>query len=188
MDEFNLSQNRDCGQLWLDDRRLLWQTVRELKPKLAAETGTWRGGGSTFFITSAMKMNGFGLLYSVENDRTAFYDAEWAYGKKWSHLRPHLHLTFGNSLTTYRALLREVKLDFVMLDGGEAVTSAEFDLLAPKVRVGGVVMVHDWYSGKRVPRLEEEAIDGKWELMVIGTGDGNFESGSVGLAKAVKLR
>lgn len=187
-DEFDLTINRDSGQLWLDDRRLLWNTIRELKPERAAETGTWRGGGSTFFITSAMRANGSGLLHSVESNPAMYAESVWLYDRRWPHLKPHVQLHFGDSLAQYGTLLADAVLDFVLLDGGETVTSAEFELLAPKVRVGGVLMVHDWFNGKFVPQLAEEAQECKWEVRVIGTGIGCFESGSVGFAKATKLR
>src|SRR5262245_36850093 len=104
-DDFDLRQNRDSGQLWLDDRRLLWSTVRELKPAIAIETGTWRGGGSTFFIASAMHANGGGMLFSVENDPEMFAAAREAYRTKWRHLYRYVSLSFGDSLEVYRTLL-----------------------------------------------------------------------------------
>lgn len=195
-DDFDLRQNRDSGQLWLLDRKLLWNTVRELKPKLAVETGTWKGGGSTFFIASAMAKNGFGKLYSVEGNPEMFNEAVKSYHgptAKWPHLRDHVDFNFGDSVQVYSGFVDALKrngkqLDFVFLDGGEDVTSAEFDLLAPMVRVGGVLASHDWFNGKRIDKLVDEAAAGIWDLRIFGYGKGSFESGSVGFAKATRLK
>ncbi len=156
-DSFDLRQNRDSGQLWLLDRQLLWNTVRELKPVIAVETGTWKGGGSTFFIASAMVKNGFGKLYSVEGNPEMFNEAVKSYygsTAKWPHLQPHVDFSFGDSVQIYSGLVDALKrngrqLDFVFLDGGEDVIAAEFDLLAPMVRVGGVLASHDWFNARR---------------------------------------
>lgn len=193
LDEFDFYQNRDSGQLWLGDRRLLWNTIRDLKPVTCAETGTWRGGGSTFFILNALRRNHVEgnpkpLLYSVEANPVMHACAAGDYKHRWKNLAEYMCLTLGDSCETYGKLLKDVTLDFCLLDGGETVTSPEFDLLAPKVRVGGVLMVHDWHNGKFVKALDDQAKDGIWELSVFGTGTGNFEEGSVGFAKAIKLR
>lgn len=195
-DRFDLRQNRDSGQLWLLDRQLLWNTVRELKPKLAVETGTWKGGGSTFFITSAMQYNGFGKLFSVESNPEMFNEAlNSYYGSvaKWTHLQPHVDFNFGDSVQVYSGFVDALKrngkqLDFVFLDGGEEATAAEFDLLAPMVRIGGVLASHDWCTTKRIDRLAREADEGIWDLQIYGNGTGDFENGSVGFAKAVRLK
>lgn len=196
--EFNLRVNQSSGQLWLDDRRVLWNTVRELKPQVAAETGTWQGGGSTFFILEAMRMNGCGVLHSVESDATMHTIAAHRYGNEWSYLAPYLRLHLGDSVTVYREELRDVQLDLVFIDGGDKDALAEFNLLAPKLRLGGALFCHDWHNGKAEelkPVLGFAQHKGgklfdhpDWDITITGTGDGYFERGSVGLMKAIKLR
>ncbi len=188
--ECDLRQNRDCGQLWLDDRKLLWRTIRELKPQLAAETGTWMGGGSTFFIAAAMRRNAaegtVGLLHTVDDNREMFLAALDSYATRWPSLKPYVHFHFGGSFEVYRSVLK-APLDFVLIDGGgDQVAIDEFKMLGPLVRPGGILMVHDWFNGKRVPALETHA---DWEILEIaGNGGGSFESGSVGFCKARKRR
>lgn len=193
LDKPDLRANRDSGQLWLDDRKLLWNIVRNLSPGLAVETGTWKGGGSTFFISSAMHMNGFGKLFSVERDERIFNQCVHRYSNEWLYLSPFVDFSMGDSCSVYAGLVQALKknsmqLDFIFLDGGEEVTAAEFDLLSPMLRVGGVLASHDWFNGKRINKLQEEADAGKWQLDIHGDGSGTFERGSVGFAVAVKLK
>jgi len=52
------------GQLWFEDRKLVYHTVRTYKPLYCFEIGTWNGGGSTLFIAQALFENGMGKLYT----------------------------------------------------------------------------------------------------------------------------
>lgn len=196
MDDFDFYQNQDNGQLWLADRRWIWNTVRELQPALAAETGTWMGGGSTFFIASAMHANGTGLLHSVESNVTMYGHAVRSYRERWPHLRPHVTLHLGDSVDVYCRVLAGATLDFVFLDGSDEAMLPEFNLLSPMVRRGGVLMCHDWHNGKAEQlkpvlgfapghggRLFEHP---DWNIEIIGEGGGDFEHGSVGLMKATR--
>ena len=91
--------NRDCGQLYVDDRRWLYETVLALKPQMALETGTWKGGGSTFYIASALRDSECGgVLYSIETDVVVFAAAVMRYTRDWPHLMPSVSLWHGNSL------------------------------------------------------------------------------------------
>lgn len=56
------------GQMWLAERQALYEAVLRRKPKRCFEIGTWTGGGSTFFIVSALKEAGGGRLYTIEAD------------------------------------------------------------------------------------------------------------------------
>lgn len=186
--EIDFALNRDNGQLWVTDRRWIWETVRELQPRVAVETGTWKGGGSTFFIASAMQKNGFGILNTVEANYDLHLEATRNYGiyGKWRHLHDYVHFYHGDSLAVYREALIDEEVDFVFLDGdGGSAASREFLLLAPKVRKGGVVMVHDWHNGKYVPELVDNR---DWALEVKGDPKqfGDFYTGTVGIAKATK--
>lgn len=181
-------QNRDTGQLWLEDRQWLFNTVRELQPKVAVETGTWMGGGSTFFIASALYYNGTGILVTVENDRAMYDHAVALYDRRWPFLKQHVRFHHGDS----EILLPQIvpsEIDFVFLDGAQDTQKSlrEFEILAPRLRVGGILMAHDWFNEKQ--DLVKPLLVGnpKWQLETIGTGDGTFDKGSVGMAKAVKL-
>lgn len=182
-------QNRDTGQLWLEDRQWLFETVRALKPVVAVETGTWKGGGSTFFIASALYYNEAGILVTVESDKEMYNHAVALYDRRWPFLKKHVVFHHGDSELLLPQIVPST-IDFVFLDGAQDTTKSlrEFEFLAPKLRVGGVLMAHDWFNEKQdkvKPFLENNP---NWKLETIGTGDGTFEKGSVGMAKATKLK
>jgi predicted O-methyltransferase YrrM len=178
--------NKDAGQLWLDDRKALWRIVRTLQPALSVETGTWKGGGSTFFISSALYANGGGHLYTVEDNREMVEIAVKNYDTKWSHLTPHLKMFHGDSIEVYGRVLKGKRLDFVFIDGGNnPIAEREFELLGPMVRKGGILASHDWFNGKQIEGIKTHP---DWIVReIIGNGDGSFERGSVGLMIAEKI-
>jgi hypothetical protein len=45
------------GQLTIEERKFLHTTVLAEKPSLVFEIGTWKGGGSTWQIATALKSN-----------------------------------------------------------------------------------------------------------------------------------
>lgn len=186
----NFHLNQDCGQLWLEDRRWLYNTVLELQPVVALEVGTWRGGGSTFFIASALAENGFGILHTIEKNAILASEASSRYIREWPRLLQHVHFHFGGSEDMIPLI---APTDFVFLDGAQdpAQMLREFELVKPHLRVGGVLMAHDWFNGKAddlKPVLELESDEGRWMYETIGDGTGSFEDGSVGMAKATRLR
>lgn len=191
MDTPDFFKNRDNGQLWLDDRRFLWDTLTALRPQVAAETGTWKGGGSTYFIASALKANGAGILYTVENNNDLHAEAVHNFYTLWPHLVPYVKFHLGDSLAVYRDVMAKMVLDFVFLDGNHDadVSLQEFQLFTPLLRIGGVIMVHDWYNGKAETIKPLVANNPDWKLTTVGdsSGTGTFESGSLGLGKLVKL-
>ena len=188
----DFTQNRDSGQLWLEDRKWLFETVRDLRPALAVETGTWKGGGSTFFIASALYYNGTGVLVTVENNEGMHNIAKHLYATRWPFLLPHVKFVLGDSVSTLPATLADAPLDFIFLDGDQDAekTRAECLLLTPRLRVGGILMAHDWYAGKAdaIKCYLENNPD--WKLETIGAEGvgGCFEKGTVGMAKAIKLK
>jgi len=187
----DFNQNRDSGQLWYDDRKWLFDTVRELKPERAVETGTWMGGGSTFFIASALHYNGSGLLITVESAEAMYRHAVNLYETRWPFLKPYVKFLLGDSETTLPAALPAEPLDFIFLDGAQDVekTRAEYLLLTPRLRIGGILMAHDWYNGKADAIKQYLENSPNWKLETIGGYGigGTFEKGTVGMAKATKL-
>lgn len=191
MIDFN--ENRDEGQLWLADRRWLYETCIALRPMIAVETGTFNGAGSTFFIGSALHQNQAGKLYTIEGDPRRYNEAAAAYHDRWPHLAPFVTLYFGNTVDLIPNFLASLKqpIDFVFLDSSDAHTQQEFELLSPSLRVGGVLMAHDWSVGKCEgikPILAKGVKAGAWQVETIGEGFGSFESGSLGMCKATKLK
>jgi len=139
------------GQLWYEDRRLLYGTVRAYRPETVFEVGTWYGGGSTYFISSALKDNGRGMLHTVESDRAVYAMALQSYSHQLSHLRAHVKLYVGTSTGIYPNVLKDVgRADMVFLDGGDdpRQTASEFNMFARYMGRGSVLLMHDWDNEK----------------------------------------
>ena len=60
------------GQLTQKERRLLYAAIICNRPRIALEIGTWNGGGSTYFISSAMNNVGKGSLHTVEANKEQY--------------------------------------------------------------------------------------------------------------------
>src|SRR5260221_5883532 len=54
------------GQLLPDERRALHRQVIDSRRRLVLEVGTWKGGGSTLQIVTALMANGEGHLHTCE--------------------------------------------------------------------------------------------------------------------------
>lgn len=63
------------GQLWYQERKLLYNTVRKYKPIHCYEIGTWKGGGATYFIAQALHDNGKGILNTIEINKDFYNEA-----------------------------------------------------------------------------------------------------------------
>ena len=169
IDNFDLTVNRDSGQLWLDDRRELYSIVRTLKPSACVETGTWYGGGSTFIIASALMANfnaherplerKFGRLLTIESNPDAFNATCESYTTRWPWLKPFVSLNHGDSVEFCKHLVRRLEdggrqLDFAFLDGGEDAIAAEFeDACRRSSGQAAFWSSHDWFNGKKIDAL-----------------------------------
>lgn len=137
------------GQLWLADRKVLYETVRRIEPQNVFEVGTWRGGGSTYFIACALRDNGRGILYTTEIDSKIQEQAVESYQRFAPHLIRYIQFYQGSSTDVYPLVLQKFGTDMVFLDGiGAEQTLAEFRLFEPYFRKGGVLISHDWNDEK----------------------------------------
>lgn len=59
----------DPGSCFENEGRYLYKTVREMRPKVIAEVGTFYGTSATW-MALACKHNGFGKVYSIDNWQT----------------------------------------------------------------------------------------------------------------------
>ena len=177
------------GQLNPGEREFLIQAIREapVKPEIVLEVGTWLGGGSTLHFLRALQANGTGHLWGVE----AFKDI---YERMVANIRlgapdaaQRFTPLFGFSTEVLPRWLKELPpekpVDCVFLDGGDnpMVQIEEFQLLADRIRLGGVLMAHDAHTRK-----------GKWLVPYVAELD-NWEStvhdfSIYGLLHARKLR
>ena len=160
------------GQLWYVDRKLLYGAIREHKPKTIFEVGTWYGGGSTYFISQALYENGGGVLHTIEENAEAHARAKENYARHMPHLLPHVRFHVGNSTKVYPVLLREQgALDAVFLDGGQNAqqTMTEFEMVAPHLRAGALLLAHDWDNEKMEMLRPKMEASKEWKLLARAT-------------------
>lgn len=177
------------GQLSVAERDLLSRTIHELspKPEITIEVGTWLGGGSTLHILRALEANGAGHLWGVEAVPDIYermVASIRAAAPEAAHRFTPLLGFSTDVLPPWLASLRAgTGIDFAFLDGGDNPLEQieEWRLLAPRIRVGGVVMSHDAKLRK-----------GKWLAPFVSLLD-NWETrlhdlSDEGLLEARKLR
>jgi len=170
------------GQMWFEDRRVLYDTVRRLRPRRCFEVGTWRGGGSTLVIARALHANGEGILHTIETDEAAHRAAVDAYNEHVPHLLAFVEFHAGDYRETFPAVLdRAGGVDFFILDGAEdgEQTVEQFEFFDAHAQLGTELFAHDWETEKT--RLLRPALTGtqRWSVTkVVGPPR------SVGLAVA----
>jgi predicted O-methyltransferase YrrM len=155
------------GQMWFRERQFLFQTVRCYKPVHCFEIGTWKGGGSTLFITRALAENGSGMLHTIESNPEFHGQAKENFRKHLPELLPFVDFRFGDYREVFREILNSAgRVDFLILDGPEDAQSTmdQFRFFLPSMKPGAVLMVHDWLTDKaRLIRPLLESSD-EWRL------------------------
>ncbi len=161
------------GQLNAQERAFITKAILEapVNPQVAVEVGTWLGGGSTLHILRALQANGAGHLWGVEAEKEI-------YDKMIANIRAgapesanRFTPLFGFSTDVLPVWLKGLppggEIDFAFLDGGDHPYEQieEFRLLAPRIKVGGILMAHDARMRK-----------GKWLAPYVALLD-NWESG-----------
>jgi hypothetical protein len=173
------------GQMWFEDRRVLYNTIRALRPERCFEIGTWVGGGSTLVIARALRENGSGKLHTIEIKADVHADATRLYERHAPELRPFVEFHRGDYKAVFPELLRAGGVDFFVLDGAEdgAETMEQFEFFDAASHPGTALFAHDWGSEKccRVRPYVEQS--DRWE--VVRTAG---SPKSVGLAVAVRRR
>ncbi len=141
------------GQLYPIERQLLFDTVLRAKPKVVLEIGTWKGGGSTYQIATALRQLGSGKLYTCEVDRAFFEEARGIYTNNWENI-VECHYMASTDMINY-LLSNNIIPDFVFNDGPEdpELNLNDFLLIAPHLLQGAVFGMHDWDTDIRVDGL-----------------------------------
>jgi predicted O-methyltransferase YrrM len=128
--------------------------VRMLKPKVCIETGTYQGHG-TYFIATALRANGWGVLHTAEPDSGQ---------RELANARVHRMgveswvLLYANTGLGMIEMV-QTPIDFAFLDSNIDTRIGEMVALLPRLTRSGVVAVHDTsthhaqYNGPRVPFL-----------------------------------
>lgn len=172
------------GQMWFEDRRVLYDTVRRLKPRHCFEVGTWMGGGSTLVIARALRDNGVGKLHTIEVLDDVHREAVDRYRTHVPELLPFVELHHGDYAEVFPPLLDEAGgVDFFVLDGAEdgAQTVEQFHFFDERSHAGTELFAHDWNTEKT--RLLRPVLEGHpaWEITQVAG-----PPKSVGLAVAVR--
>jgi predicted O-methyltransferase YrrM len=139
------------GQLNAEERALITSTILNapVKPKVAVEVGTWLGGGSTLHILRALQKNGEGHLWGVEASKDIYEKMIASIRAGAPEAADRFTPLLGFSTEVLPRWLKELpadaEIDFVFLDGGDNPYEQieEFHLLAPRIKVDGVLMSHD---------------------------------------------
>jgi len=141
--------------MWPAERTLLYKTVLELKPQWALEIGTWKGGGSTYQIASALKENGFGELVTCEPDKEMHNIAKNTYEVELKGEFPVKLVNDYSHNVIDHLLQNNTTPDFVLMDGPEDPEVCLNDLKALEVRMrkDSIVTFHDWDLGMRADGL-----------------------------------
>ena len=141
----------DEGQMSDYDRELLYNLVIERKPTELFEVGFMLGGGSTYYITSALAENRHGMLYSSDIDKECFDYVEGVYGGELVELGKHVKFYLGDCLTVFQSIINDLdSIDFVLLDGLNDAheTVSAYNMFVPKLKAGSVIALHDWCAEK----------------------------------------
>jgi len=151
------------------ENKALYEAIIEKKPDVVFEVGTRRGGGSTYYISSALSTNGKGILHTVECDPSCHAQAIALYGGQLAQLAPRVKLYLGKSHEVFPLALQSVTgVDALFLDGEENAdqTMREFEMFLPKLGVGSILACHDWNIHKmaRLRPLLETSHD--WQPLV----------------------
>ena len=145
------------GQMHDPERKALWEIVVALKPEKVFEIACWLGGGSTYFITSALHENGNGHLWTCEL-HPEFLDHAVALYKSGDlkELNPYVTFHLGSGEDIFPPVLaKEGPIDMAFLDGGEGHNlsdaqqqARELAMMKEHLRVGGMIAFHDWGLNK----------------------------------------
>jgi predicted O-methyltransferase YrrM len=148
----DFERDRFEGQMNPEERAVLFGVIMEEKPEHVWEVGTCRGGGSTYYISTALLNNGKGILHTCEVFDEFYQYARRLYGEGGAlhHLEPLIDFNFGDASEVYRSRLGILPCDVVLIDGGERSMELiwQFAMFRPHMRVGSVVIFHDWNNGK----------------------------------------
>jgi predicted O-methyltransferase YrrM len=151
------------GQLYPAERALVRAMVLARRPRIALEVGTWKGGGSTFQIASALAELGAGELHTCEPDEALNAIAARQYAEADF---VHVHREYSQTLIARLIADGDVP-DFLFFDGPDDPRIALDDLRALESHLtpGTVFMMHDWDDIKASavrPYIEQSA---RWQIV-----------------------
>jgi predicted O-methyltransferase YrrM len=160
----DFNRNNVEGQMYQIERKALYDSVIEKKPKNILEIGTWKGGGSTYYLSAAAyEYDGF--LFTIEPDPSFYNYALRLYQQDpLKELRNRICFLFGESHQIIPNLLSLGTFDYIFFDGKEDPdqTIREFNMLAPCIKPGLTIAMHDIKVSKMQKLLPILAQDPTW--------------------------
>lgn len=157
------------GQMYIADRKALYDVIVKNKPKQCFEIGTYTGGGSTYFLASAFHKIGSGKIITLENNKELYDRAVNFYKKRLPHLMPYVEFVFGDSVKDFEPYLNEdKKIDCVFLDGAEdgKQTKQQYLDFQDYYKKDTILMMHDWNTEKTVDLKPIMESNNDWEKIL----------------------
>lgn len=138
--------------------------VRELRPPVILEVGTWRGDRALEMLRAspASRYIGFDLFEEAdaESDRLEFnVKSHYSEARVKARLRGYrVELIRGNTRSTLPryAAGKEPFVDLAYIDGGHSVDTirSDWESVSRIVRPGGTVLFDDYYSGMSGEKID----------------------------------
>lgn len=156
------------GQMYIAERKALFDTIKESKPRHCFEIGTYTGGGSTYFISKAFESIGSGKLITMEIDPYYYNKAKEYYTKNISAVAKHVEFILGDKAEDFDKIIKSYGgVDCVFLDGAEDSnqTITQYNYFLPYFHKGTILMVHDWNTEKTREMKPALLKNGKWKLL-----------------------
>lgn len=141
------------GQMYSAERKVLYETITQLKPRQCYEIGTFTGGGSTYFISKAFSDIGSGLLITMESDTHYYNKAVSYFAQKLPEQNKCITFVFNDSTVAFdKYIPNDGKVDCVFFDGAEDgdETLRQFKYFEPYFKSGSIIMFHDWNTEKTI--------------------------------------
>lgn len=157
------------GQMYKAERKALYDAVINMKPDYCFEIGTYTGGGSTFFISKALKDNNKGRLFTTENDEFLYKKAKSRYEKYIKSQSPFIEFIFSDKPDVFEKYLQEEnKTNFIFLDGAEDgnQTLEQYNFFKKYFKNGTILALHDWNTEKTVQVKPIILQDSNWTKLV----------------------
>jgi len=149
-----------------EERRILYLLARHFRPEIVLELSPYKGW-STLHIAKALEDNDVGTIYSFELEKENVKVAKRVLND-WGLLH-RVRFFVGDVRQTLPRILRQLKqpIDLLFVDSDHSYEFGQWWLreVMPKVRIGGLVQVHD---------VEFSYKHGWGALMLTHYGKGNY--------------
>lgn len=157
------------GQMYIADRKALYDAILEYKPEQCFEVGTYTGGGSTYFLAKAFEKLGKGKLITMESVPYYFEKARNYYANHLPTTAPFVEFILGSSASAFDSRLLPGGIDCVFFDGAEdgKETLDQYNYFLPHFKTGTIIMMHDWNTEKMIDLKPLITNDKEWEIVKV---------------------